>query len=481
MTELPALFVERMRLLLSDEWESFREEADRARQYGLRVNTLKIDAEEFERIAPFRLTRIPWISNGYYYRKEDEPARHPYYAAGLYYLQEPSAMTPASRFPVEPGDRVLDLCAAPGGKSTEIASRLSGQGLLVANEINQARARALLHNMELWGAPNILITSEAPHRLAERFPEYFDKVMVDAPCSGEGMFRKNPAVMDSWREKGPDWFSAIQREIILSAADMLKPGGLLFYSTCTFAPEENEGVITHLLSQKPEMDLIPMDDYEGFSPGILSFGDAQYHKDCLMCRRIWPHRMAGEGHFMALLRKKKDTAAREESTLPPSDRHHAAGFSRGRKRADKDDQEALSSLADFLAHVRGTGFRRDPEIRGNKVCLAPEDSVCGGGLRFLRKGLYLGDLKKKRFEPAQAFALALKADQYDRTISFAPDDERLLSFLRGESIRWETGPYSERQEEKGWYLVLAGDYPVGWGRLVKGVLKNKIPAGWRRS
>ncbi len=206
MADLPQSFLDSMKEILGEDYEAFLAGFDGQRQYGLRVNTLKMNLEEFERIAPFHLKKVPWISNGYFYEAEDAPAKHPFYSAGLYYLQEPSAMTPASRLKVQPGERVLDLCAAPGGKATELGAALQGEGLLVANDINTARARALLRNLELFGISNSFVTNEPPHVLAERFPEFFHKIMVDAPCSGEGMFRKNPAVVDSWQEKDRNIF-----------------------------------------------------------------------------------------------------------------------------------------------------------------------------------------------------------------------------------------------------------------------------------
>lgn len=498
MADLPELFIERMERLLSGEWDAFQREAERVRQYGLRVNTLKIEAEEFERIAPFHLSKIPWIPNGYYYEKEDEPARHPFYAAGLYYLQEPSAMTPASRLIVEPGDKVLDLCAAPGGKATELAARLGGEGLIVANDINKARVRALLRNMELFGVSNSLVVNEPPHNLAERFPEYFDKIMVDAPCSGEGMFRKNPAVMESWREKGPDYFSALQREIIIYAADMLKPGGRMLYSTCTFAPEENEGSITWLLKQRPEMEVIPMEDYEGFSPGILSYDGQTFHEDCSLCRRIWPHHMAGEGHFMALLQKngesrdeKKHLTGRLNSnkSLHTNFRNNRKQGTKVREKNQKNtvrrtEQTLKKVLEEFFEHVHRPGLAEGLDIRGDKVYYVPDRSFEDKRLHFMRNGIYLGELKKNRFEPSQPFALSLAGEEYDMTMDMASDDGRLQSYLRGENISVEDITERFRKEgrflKNGWYLLRADGYSIGWGKLVGTMLKNKYPLGWRR-
>ena len=306
MNDLPESFLQVMQEILQDEYEDFLAGFTEKRHRALRLNPLRTGSADFVDHAPFSLRKVPWVEGGYFYDGEEAvpPSKHPYYAAGVYYLQEPSAMTPASRLPILPGDRVLDLCAAPGGKATSLGAALAGKGLLVANDINKARARALLHNIELFGIANAFVTNEPPHVLLERFPEYFDKIMVDAPCSGEGMFRKNPAVIEAWMEKGPEYFSGLQRNIILCAADMLRPGGLMFYSTCTFSPLENEAVISHLLRERPDMEVLPMEDYEGFAQGLTSFRGQSFHDSCRLCRRIWPHRMEGEGHFLALLGKK---------------------------------------------------------------------------------------------------------------------------------------------------------------------------------
>lgn len=472
MADFPLEFQKRMQKILGEEYEAFLRESDGVRQYGLRVNTAKIGTEEFERIAPFHLTRIPWIPNGYFYEKEDEPARHPFYAAGLYYLQEPSAMTPASRLVVNPGEKVLDLCAAPGGKATALAASLQGEGLIVANDINTARARALLRNMELFGITNSFITNEPPYILAEKFPEYFDKIMVDAPCSGEGMFRKNPAAMDAWCEKGPEYFSALQREIVLHGADMLRPGGQMLYSTCTFAPEENEGTITFLLQERPEMELIPMEDYEGFVPGLANFDGQVFDASCALCRRIWPHHMGGEGHFLALLRKKGDDGE-ELSSRKKSVRAGSAWWNQ-LKGTDREQREALGA---FFCHVDWPLTAENVEVRGDKVYYVPQKSLVTSRIHFLRNGVYLGDLKKKRFEPSQPFALALRAEEYDRTINLSEEDERLARYLRGESILVDDVP----TDGNGWYLLLVSGYPLGWGKLTGTTLKNKYPSGWRRN
>ena len=487
MADLPQSFLDSMKEILGEDYEAFLTGIDGQRQYGLRVNTLKMNLEEFERIAPFHLKKVPWISNGYFYNAEDVPAKHPFYSAGLYYLQEPSAMTPASRLKVQPGERVLDLCAAPGGKATELGAALQGEGLLVANDINTARAKALLRNLELFGISNSFVTNEPPHVLAERFPEFFHKIMVDAPCSGEGMFRKNPAVVDSWKEKGPEYFSKLQREIIVQAADMLLPGGMMFYSTCTFSPLENEKTITHLLKERPDMEVVPMEDYENFAEGLTSYKDEAFDESCKLCRRIWPHKMSGEGHFMALLHKKSGAEQEIKSDEKAS--------KKSKKANQKQQTETLSSVwwekckslskeqkaaaEDFFAHVNLAYDVGRIDVRGDNLYYLPEPQYDGRGLHFLRNGLFMGEFKKKRFEPSQPFALALRAQDFDQLLDFPADDERLQRYLRGETLDVSDLINGEKKR-KGWQLVMAAGHPLGFGKLVNNNLKNKYPAGWRK-
>ena len=472
MADLPQSFLDSMKEILGEDYEAFLAGFDGQRQYGLRVNTLKMNLEEFERIAPFHLKKVPWISNGYFYEAEDAPAKHPFYSAGLYYLQEPSAMTPASRLKVQPGERVLDLCAAPGGKATELGAALQGEGLLVANDINTARARALLRNLELFGISNSFVTNEPPHVLAERFPEFFHKIMVDAPCSGEGMFRKNPAVVDSWQEKGPEYFSKLQREIIAQAADMLLPGGMMFYSTCTFSPLENEKTITHLLKERPDMEVIPMEDYEGFAEGLTSYRGEVFDESCKLCRRIWPHKMSGEGHFMALLHKKSGTQQQVQQTVSQS--------SIWWEKCKGLNKEQKAAAEDFFSHVNIAYDGKRIDVRGDNLYYLPAPKYDGRGLHFLRNGLFMGEFKKKRFEPSQPFALALHAQDFDQVLDFPADDERLSRYLRGETLDVSDLIAGEKKR-KGWQLVMVAGHPLGFGKLVNNNLKNKYPAGWRKN
>lgn len=451
--ELPVQFLENMKELLSpEEYQAYLDSYQEERVYGLRVNTNKITPEEFETICPFPIKRIPWIPNGYYYEGSSKPAKDPYYFAGLYYLQEPSAMTPAWELPIEPGDRVLDLCAAPGGKSTELAAKLKGKGILVSNDISNSRAKALLKNLELFGIPNALITSEAPYKLAERFQGYFDKILIDAPCSGEGMFRKDQAVIRSWIEHGNDFYVKLQKEIVSYALQMLKPGGMLLYSTCTFSPLEDEQIVQFMLEQDPSLELVEPVWYEGFDHGHPEWADG--NPDLTRCVRIWPHRMKGEGHFLAMVKKHGET---------PLER---AGRSSGRNETFPEEMES------FLNEIRRKWDVSEVELRQEKAMLPPPADRDLKGLRILRSGLLLGECRKNRFEPSQALAMTLKKEEFGNCLDLSRDDVRVIKYLKGETIEAD-------EPMKGWVLICVDGYPLGFGKASGTTIKNKYLAGWR--
>ena len=456
---LPETFVNKMKRLLGGDYENYEKCFDLPRYYGLRVNTAKISVEKFLEIAPWPLRPVPWIENGFYYDGDlYQPARHPYYFAGLYYLQEPSAMTPASRLPVEPGDRVLDVCAAPGGKATELGARLNGTGILAANDLSSSRAKGLLKNLELFGIGNVLVLCEEPGKLVPCFEEYFDKILIDAPCSGEGMFRKDRKMIRAWEEHGPEYFSRIQKSIITQAARMLAPGGMLLYSTCTFDPEENEKTIEYLLREYPEFQICDIRPYSGFTPGLPEESDSK-NPDLSRTVRIFPHRMEGEGHYLALLKKSGEKSPRPECVSP-----------------GKGKEKLPEELKQFLSLISRKFDPSGLEIRGGKVYYMPEGLPPVKGIRFLRTGLLLGELKKNRFEPSQALAMNLKKEEYSCTLDFPVRDERVIKYLKGETLDVED---LVSPKEKGWYLVCTDGYPLGFGKLVNQTLKNKYLPGWR--
>lgn len=473
IVELPVLFVDKMKSLLGEDYTNYINCYEKPRFYGLRVNTAKITVEDFLKIAPWKLDPIPWIDNGFYYDGEQvQPAKHPYYFAGLYYLQEPSAMTPANRLPVEPGDRVLDVCAAPGGKATELGAKLQGEGVLIANDISSSRAKGLLKNLELFGVGNFLVLSEEPGKLMNYFPEYFDKILIDAPCSGEGMFRKDKKMVKAWEEHGPEFFSKLQRGIITQAAQMLKPGGMLLYSTCTFDPLENEHTIAYLLEEYPQFQIIEMKGYEGFAEGMAKVLEKNSHEsqealaeDIKRTVRIFPHQMNGEGHYLALLKKGNSHIEDTDGTLL-----------KGKKQLAGKGKELPEDLRHFFEQVSWTPDANRLEIHGERVYYMPEGLPKMNGIRFLRTGLLMGELKKKRFEPSQALAMHLQAKDYAHTLQFPVEDERVVRYLKGETLQVED---LVDRKDKGWYLVCIDKYPLGWGKLANGMLKNKYLPGWR--
>ena len=468
--ELPQKFCDEMRRMLGGEYEAYLSSMNDRRKYGLRVNTLKITVEEFERICPFEITKIPYVQNGYYYDGDEvQPSRHPYYFAGLYYLQDPSAMTPASRLPVDEGDTVLDLCAAPGGKATELAARLNRAGLLVANDISSKRAKALLKNIELFGVENSFIVTEYPAKLREYFTGFFDKILIDAPCSGEGMFRKDPSMIRAWEQNGPSFYSKLQREILEQALPMLKDGGMLLYSTCTFSPFEDEGSVEYALSLDKDLRLVEMEGYCGFAKGMPDMIGSDNH-DLEKCVRIFPHKLDGEGHFLALLRRGQENSA--------DDKSESAGCGYRRRSGLQDEEKELfEAFASNLNRV----FELDRiESKNGMLYYMPEEMPDMRGMRFLRSGLFLGEVKKKRFEPSQSLAMALKASEYQKVIRLPADDDRVSRYLKGETLVLEEVDVADSgRGEGGYFLVCVDGYPLGWGNVSGLTLKNKYHAGWR--
>lgn len=463
--ELPKQFCEQMKQILGDEYDDYLQSMKESKRYGLRVNTAKISVEDFKRIAPFPLQPIPYIDNGFFYDGEMfQPAKHPYYFAGLYYLQDPSAMTPASRLPIQEGDNVLDLCAAPGGKATELAARLRGTGLLVANDISAKRAKALLKNIELFGVGNSLIVTEYPQKLAEYFTSFFDKILIDAPCSGEGMFRKDSAMIKAWEQNGPGHYAALQEEILRQALPMLKPDGMLLYSTCTFSPLEDEGIAEKILAMDADMELVEMKGYEGFvsgMPELIGSSDESLRR----CVRMFPHRLEGEGHFLALFRRGGETECngRENAPVYPAPRNGLRG-------------EEKKLWQEFAVNLKRNFDNRRLESRNGMIYYMPEGLPALAGLRFLRSGLFLGEMKKNRFEPSQSLAMALSYGDYKNCVSLSVEDERVVRYLKGETLVLDE---QEQQAADGWLLVCVDGYPLGWGKKTRANVKNRYHRGWR--
>ena len=428
---LPEAFLERMKHQLGEEYEDFLRSLERPRAVALRFNPLKGDAPAL----PFVRDNVPWEPMGFYYDPESRPGLHVYHEAGVYYLQEASAMAPVALLDPQPGEKVCDLCAAPGGKTTQIAGRMLGEGFLLCNEINPKRARILSRNIERMAVPNALVTNEHPANLAARFPGFFDRVLVDAPCSGEGMFRKEEAAVTDWSQETVEMCARRQAEILHSAARMVRPGGRLVYSTCTFAPEEDEMAVEAFLRSHPEFEPELLE-----TPWFVPAANGGH--------RMWPHKLLGEGHFAAVLRK----AAGDDGAVSP-----APG-------------EMLPK--EWSAFAKELGIRLPPGKAvtfGQNLFWAPEEMPDLKRLKVLRPGLELGEVKKGRFEPAHALALWLK--ECCSEVSFPPDSNEISAYLHGDVL-----PCTRQ----GWCLVKAGSYTIGWGKADKTQLKNHYPKGLRR-
>lgn len=455
---LPQEFQNRMQEMLGKEYDAFLQGYEKPRFHALRRNPLKIEEKDFRDKIPFELKTVPWSIHGYYYENTDQPGKHPFHEAGIYYIQEPSAMSVAEYLEVKPGQQVLDLCAAPGGKTTQIAGFMEGEGLLVCNEIHPQRAKILSENIERLGVKNALVTNETPQRLSAVFPGFFDKILVDAPCSGEGMFRKNEEALVEWSPQNVQMCADRQDEILEEVAKMLRPGGRICYSTCTFAPAENEDCMARFITKHPEFHLVEVE-----KKGNMSSGNPAYAINPIdgleKTIRLWPHKLDGEGHFIAVL--EKDGVL--ENDYKPISRN---GNEKTLK--EKDCQEYLEFEKEFLKVRVG----KDLFLFGEQLYAMPENMPGLKGLKVVRPGLHLGTLKKKRFEPSHALALSLKPEESVYTWELKADSLEIKQYLSGQTFCADG--------EKGWYLITVEGYSIGWGKLAGGVMKNHYPKGLRR-
>lgn len=461
-SRLPAAFLVRMERLLGSEYEAFLNSYGEERRYGLRRNPLKIAEEEFCRVMPFPLQKISWAREGYYYDAASQPGRHVLHEAGAYYIQEPSAMAVAEALAPKPGERILDLCAAPGGKTTQIAGKMQGEGLLVANEVIGDRAKILSQNVERMGIANCVVCSEPPERLSALFPAFFDRVLVDAPCSGEGMFRKEEAARGEWSEEAVKLCANRQALILREAAKMVRPGGILVYSTCTFSPEENEGTIAAFLQENAAFCIEEIPFGNLFAPGRPDWVE-EAAPGIERTARLWPHLLSGEGHFIAELRR--DGRKNRE--------RNCKSAKEGTARNDK-----LCKLVNaFMEEELGIGEawrKRHPGrlLRfGEQIYLMPCEMPTLTGIRILRPGLHLLTEKKNRFEPAHALALSFRPEEIGKKREIS--HEEALAWLRGESLPC--------QEEKGWTALFYEGCCLGFGKASGGQMKNHYPKGLRKS
>ncbi len=457
---LPIEFEKKMKAFLGNEWDDFLYSYDNNRFQALRFNTLKVQSPE-ERMRILKTLKISsdkkvsWANEAYYFDENVRPGKHPYHEMGLYYIQEPSAMSAAALLAPKPSMRVLDLCAAPGGKSTQLATYLGDSGLLVSNEINTQRSRILSQNIERMGIKNAIVTNEDSFVLASHFPGFFNAIQVDAPCSGEGMFRKLPEAIEQWSMENVAICAERQKEILDNAAVMLKPGGVIVYSTCTFSKEENEDVIEYFLERHPDFTLEEME-------------------------RFWPHKVDGEGHFVAKLvrrgcvdtdlkadrktKKNKNSKNRKNETKPALTKENMKLLS------EFLDETISEDMAAWIKNSRLVMF-------GEQLYRLPDMEVDIKGLKVQRAGLHIGEFKKQRFEPSHSLALALKISEAKNVVKLTWDDPQTTGFFNGQSVMLSDEQTAECK--KGWALVCVDGYPAGWGKVNGAQVKNHYPKGLR--
>lgn len=449
--QLPIDFINRMKEMLGEEYEAFIESYSDDRAYGLRFNPLKIGREAFEENVPAILDRVAWAEEGYYYDPSMQPGKAPLHEAGAYYIQEPSAMSAAELLEVSEGDYVCDLCAAPGGKSTQIAGKLNGTGMLVSNEFYGSRAKILSQNIERMGVRNAVVLNEDTSDLADRFEEFFDKVMVDAPCSGEGMFRKDEAAVNEWSLAQVQVCSDRQAMILDNAARILKPGGAMVYSTCTFSVEENEETVKAFLERNKDFVIEKPSIHEKLIEAGFVEKEGMY--------RLWPHKLQGEGHFAVRLVKKVFVIDESPYYIKPLENLA--------KKAD------LKYFEEFAAASLNVKLEGQFIMFGDSIYLLPEGMISLKGLKVERAGLKLGVNKKNRFEPDHALALALKPEDVKQVVeTVGVDNNQIDKYIRGEVI--------DCIYDNGWSLVTVNGVSIGWGKASNGSLKNHYPKGLRR-
>lgn len=461
----PDDFVKRMQGWLVDEAEAFFAALSK-RDYGIRINPLRGASEDLRTKLPWTTERVPWCPAGRWLDPAQAGAgpsiadlslgAHPYHTAGVYYVQDPGAMAAAVLLDPQPGEWVLDLAAAPGSKATHMAARMKGEGVLVANEVSRRRTSVLAMNLERMGVTNALVTNAYPDKLAEAWPGLFDAMLVDAPCSGEGMFSRDRHALSDWSLKNVQAYAAKQRHILNQSAPLVRPGGRILYSTCTFSPEENEGVIAAFLGDNPEFELLDLPAVPGLNRGLPEWIGAP--DELRRTGRFWPHTGPGHGHFYALLRRTGE---------PPQDLP-----------ARWTDQEIPGRVLELYRRTLGDMLAVDPPEEGlmlskdDHLYITPMEPALWSRMPVLRPGWWVASLRHDKVLPDHALAMALAPDSVTASVSLAVDDQRLQRYLDGSLWPDRGAP--------GYVLVTVDGFPLGWAKRGGGKLRSRYPVHLRR-
>lgn len=446
--KLPEKFLQNMKELLKEDYDKYITSLETKKYNGLRVNNLKNSTKDFLDLIDLDLEKVPWTENGFYIDDKEYFTKNPYYNAGLYYIQEPSAMSVASLLDINEGDFVLDMCAAPGGKVTEIGSKLNGTGYIVANDISPTRCKALVKNIELMGITNATITSDNHKNLEKHFKNYFDKIILDVPCSGEGMFKSDSKAVLNWNENTNNDYRQIQLDILNSAKNMLKKDGIISYSTCTFSVYENEIVVDEFLSKNNDFILLPIENKKyGFSGGLLPNPN---NADVNLSTRILPYLVKGEGHFICHLQKKSNEDSKEIM-----DNFTNKNFEKMISVYKKFEKEYMNISIEgkFLMHEASLFVTHKNFIGTDKI-------------RTLRSGFYLGDIRNDKFKPSQALASSFNMSSFKNVINLNKDDVNVSKYLKGETIIENC--------KDGYVLVCVDTFPLGFGIAKSNKVKNKF-------
>ncbi len=480
--KLPVEFKNRMKERLGQSYDDFLASYEGPTYTGLRVNTLKISVDDFLKIFPYPLEPIPWTIDGFYYQEADPVTKHPLYYAGLYYIQEPSAMSPVTILKPQSGDKVLDLCAAPGGKSIQIASYTGDSGLLVTNDINDKRVKAIVRNVEKYGLKNVLVLNDNQYAISRALPHFFDRILIDAPCSGEGMFKKDPKAIKAWEAYANEVCAKMQREILDEVPKLVKKDTSLVYSTCTFADVENEDQMRYLESLDENFKL------ENITSDYFDVTDGVAH--------LWPHELKGEGHFIGAMKyfgnaefesnnslmapkmEKQTIKQSKYEKKTSSKRSHSLSKNENKSSNETIFEAAPDAFIAFEKQYLNEKIEGKFKIEKEKLYLLPDEIVNVEHLHVARYGWLLGELKRDKFIPSQAFAMGLSKMAFKNVIDLEPDSMEVLKFLKGETLDYNT-LMAHHKAELGYCLLCTAGYPLGFIKVESNLIKNLYPTSWR--
>ena len=466
--QLPADFQGIIQDLLQEDTPNFWKSYDGEPPFtGLRINSLKDKPERILPSLPGQFVSLPWTEDGYLIVHGSNLGKHSFHAAGLYYLQEPSAMVPVGVLDPHPGEKILDLCAAPGGKATQISSIMKNRGWLLANDPNPKRVQALKRNIERWGSRNTQVTNETPARLFGHFGSIFDRVLIDAPCSGEGTFRSNPGAINKWSTSFIDRCGSIQDDILWQGAKLVRPGGVLVYSTCTFNQHENEGSVERFLKKNPDFYLESVPQLDGYQTGIAP-GNNDGH-DLSKTIRIWPHQAPGEGHFAARLRRSGNIS--DENEVP----------SETGQELEPGQRKVYEVFFDTSITKNPNTMQIHPEspllkMYGNQLYQLIPAAPPLEGLRVEHWGWWIGTIQHDSFLPSPVLATGLTGEDSQKVLEFSLGDHDLQQYQRGSPIKTN----SELDGSGEWILITVEGFPLGWGKIIRGRIKSYLPT-WLRT